>query len=316
MFGLKKFILILLVISLIMCTLSVSAEPVGVLYKTGTAADGGFIYFVTMDLTGTDVSKESGLFVCFQTPALSDISLSQLSNDINQTWRPYLISTDVTDLTAFYKDNDGTIKRVVLDPGYNLSEAAVYICEMLLEYGQCAVNKLTYMDNTKVLNTNISNEDGHIKYSNDGMIATMTYTYSITEETTYLTENGKVNEYLTKYYNTVTYVPVHIALLINSETVTQTEPTPTPTPVPTPTPTPAPTVTVIGSDTPEPLETIIPIETIDPVDSPVPSETQEIQIPDDQENVTVNRYENMWVYIALQVIVFAIVAFIALRKRL
>jgi hypothetical protein len=308
MFGLRKFILILLVISLMMCTLSVSAEPVGVLHKTGTAADGGFVYFVTMDLTGADVGKGSHLFVCFQTPALSEISLTQLGNDIDKTWRPYLISTDVADLTAFYKDNDGVIKRIVLDPGYNLSEAAVFICETLLDLGKCTVNKLTYMDNTKVLDPSISNEDGHIKYSDDGMIATMTYTYSITEETTYVTEDGKVNEYLTKYYNTVTYAPVYIALEISRETVTETEPVPTPTT--TPTPTPAPTVTVIGSDIP------IPSETVTPVYSPEPSETQEITIPDDEENVTVNRYENMWVYIALQVIVFAIVAFIALRKRL
>jgi hypothetical protein len=292
----------------------VSAEPVGVLHKTGTASDGGFVYFVSMDMTSADINKGSDLFVCFQTKMLSDISLAQLGNDIDDTWRPYLISTDVTDLTAFCKDNDGTIKRIVLDPGYNLSEAAVFICETLLGLGKCTVNKLTYMDNTKVLDPSISNEDGRIKYSDDGMIATMTYTYSITEETTYVTEDGKINEYLTKYYNTVAYTPVYIALEISRETVTETEPVATPTT--TPTPTPAPTVTVIGSATPVQNETATPSETVTPVISPQTSETQEIPVMDDNKDVITDRYENMWVYIAIQIVAVVIVAVIILRKKL
>jgi hypothetical protein len=76
------------------------------------------------------------------------------------------------------------------------------------------------LDNRTVLSQNISNEDNHALYDSGTNTLTLNYTFNITEETVYITENGVTNEYLKKTYNSVQYKAICMLIELNAATVT------------------------------------------------------------------------------------------------
>jgi len=330
---LRKILSILLVLIILSALpLTVSSAPAGVIHEQGVVYDGGRIYFIYVNLKDGNTVKDSYYLALFKGDYFTVLPLSQLKADLNNQWMNHADRNYISPNTLSYARHGNNPQYRAVDGSFSISQVVTYAANNLLNLPNAQILSTSYLDNRTVLSQNISNEDNHALYDSGTNTLTLNYTFNITEETVYITENGVTNEYLKKTYNSVQYKAICMLIELNAATVTTPTPTvrptstPTPTPTPTPTakPTPTPTPTPTSTPTPTPVQTPSPSAQPSPAVSPAfsaspePTKTEKptpTKVPDEIPERKNNKYEDIWTYVILQSLIILIIVIIVLSSR-
>lgn len=336
----KNFFLTIILILLLFYTMGINGQIVETYFVEGELFEGGDIYFVNAKIEKNNESVGEFYLTYFSSDYFSELSLTQLNNDLSELWKSHIsINETKKNLVSYQKPNETTY-FVSTNPSFSLNEAIVLGAEELYGFTNITIVDTLHIDNLSILSSNLSNEDGHVNYNNDTNQLIAEYTYEITDYIEFLLENGQEKEYVFRTFDLVSYNLVGLEVTLNY--VDSPKPTPTPSPEPSPSPTTSPEHSPTPTNSPEPLPSTSPqpspsaSPSTQPSPSPSPAPSQVIEDPDkddkddnnsnsklptngkesvDSDYKVPDRYENLWIFITLQVAIVLLVIAIIISQR-